>query len=93
MDFADYIFSSDYKGGGLLTLEQLIETMLELGGTNAASVKDIIDARKVATPPKVHGNKGPACPGSYKIPDSTPKSSIELLFRKVRAQPLQIQVS
>lgn len=49
VDFADYIFSGEFHGsaGGVLTLEQLIETILELGGTNSATVKDVIDARKV----------------------------------------------
>lgn len=50
VDSADFIFSDDFhssNGSGLLSFEQLIETILELGGTNAATVKDVIDARKV----------------------------------------------
>merc|ERR1711908_137968 len=50
VDFSDYIFNGEFanaNGSGLLTLEQLIETILELGGTNPATVKDVIDARKV----------------------------------------------
>jgi hypothetical protein len=51
VDFADYIFSGEMannaNGNGNLTLEQLIETILELGGTNPATVKDVIDSRKV----------------------------------------------
>lgn len=50
VDFADYIFSGEFSnehGTGVLTLEQLIETILELGGLNPATLKDIVDARKV----------------------------------------------
>jgi calmodulin len=53
VDFADFIFSghcnavskTQLKQG--LTCPQFIELLLELGGTNAARVKDMIDLRKV----------------------------------------------
>lgn len=51
VDFSDYIFAGEYKAkgidGGSLTLDQLIEVMLELGSTNSATVKDIVDSRKI----------------------------------------------
>jgi hypothetical protein len=50
VDFADYIFNSDYQGGimgSTLTFGQLVEVILELGGANEARVKDVVESRKV----------------------------------------------
>lgn len=44
VDFADYIFSEDRPD---LTFGDFMEIVLQLRGSNAASVKDIIDLRKI----------------------------------------------
>jgi hypothetical protein len=51
IDFTDYIFgeelSADLGSEAGLTFEALIDLILNLGGTNKATVKDVVDMRKV----------------------------------------------
>jgi hypothetical protein len=49
VDFCDYIFSGKFRNlkEDCLSFDQLCELILELGGTNGATVKDIVDARKI----------------------------------------------
>jgi hypothetical protein len=49
VELCDYIFSGKFHGindKDGLTFQQFVELVLELGGTNPASVKDVIDTRK-----------------------------------------------
>jgi len=54
VDFADFIFESgtdsrddvSHKQGGRITLAQFMDTVLQLRGTNQATVKDVVDLRK-----------------------------------------------
>jgi hypothetical protein len=49
IDFIDYIFASvsDEKTDRGLTFDKLVELIVELGGTNKATVKDVVDMRQV----------------------------------------------
>jgi hypothetical protein len=47
IDFVDYIFSGDFKDERGLTFDKLVGLICELGGTNQATVKDVVDMRQV----------------------------------------------
>jgi voltage-gated sodium channel len=49
VDFTDYIFSGQFNDVGKegLTFEKLVDLILRLGGDNVATVKDVVDARKI----------------------------------------------
>jgi hypothetical protein len=48
IDFVDYIFSGDFdQEDHGLTFDKLVELICELGGSNPATVKDVVDMRQV----------------------------------------------
>jgi hypothetical protein len=47
IDFIDYIFCGDFEDERGLTFDKLVELICELGGSNTATVKDVVDMRQV----------------------------------------------